>query len=101
MMNFETAVATVRTAQLAREVEDEAIATVMREALRYRQALEFYAKNDNYLDSVPMLADPADGLLTLPDEGLTAQRALRRIDYIGMMPVVAKPTEEGNKNAQA
>lgn len=100
-MNFETAVATVRTAQLAQEVENEAITVLMREALRYRQALEFYAKTDNYLDAVPMLVDPQDGLLTLPDEGLTAQRALRRIDYIGMMPVLGKAKPEEGNSAQA
>ena len=100
MMNFEAAVATVRTAQLARETEDEAISVLMREALRYRKALEFYAKAGNYIDSIPMLTDPRDGLLTLPDDGLTAQRALRRLDYIGMMPAL-RSKEEGNTNAQA
>ena len=99
-MTFETAVAAVRTAQLARVAEDEAITILLREAIRYRKALEFYAETANYLDSAPMLASPEDNLLTFADDGFTARRALRKDDYVIIGPVV-RGKEEGNSNAQA
>lgn len=70
---------------------------MLRETLRMRKALDFYADPSNYIDGVPMLKDDQD-LLTVPDEGRIASSALGRIDLVGEPLIVlaaAIPPEEG------
>lgn len=65
---------------------------MLRESLRLKRALEFYANQANYIDGVPMHSDD-DGMLTAPDDGYLALSTLRRLDLKGE-PFMAF-TEEG------
>lgn len=97
MNQLEDAIATLRLRQhvnqATAQADSEALTLLMRESLRMQVALRFYASQDNYLDSVPMLKDD-QGLLTLPDEGSVASQVLRTLDF--PLGIVLRGPEEGN-----
>lgn len=67
----------------------QALDELVRIALRQERALRFYANLGNYIDGVPMLEHPDDGLLTLEDNGFTAQRALGENLALGLVVLPA------------
>lgn len=91
MMTFNEALTILKVDEQARAAVEDAQRFLVEELVRYRAALQFYAKQENYLDGAPMLSDFA-----VNDDGFTARKALRLDDYRGDV-LVAAP-EEGNSN---
>jgi hypothetical protein len=89
-------VSTIRTAQLAQEVTSEALEQLLKDVVRYRRALQFYAAEKNYLDGAPQIE--RQGQL-IPDDGWTAQDALRLNDY--SLGLVVKVEEESQNETAA
>lgn len=85
MNDINQAVSQLRVRQLAMESEHAAMDLLLKEVLRFRKALQYYADPKNYLDGSPMLEDFA-----LADDGRTAQVALRLVDYRGE-PLIVLP----------
>lgn len=90
MRQLEDAIAALTTAQMILpSALSEPLGVIVKEVIRYRAALRYYADAQHYIDGVP-LGEDDEGSLTIPDNGIRAKMALRQLDIIMGKPSMVK-----------
>ena len=94
MRQLEEAIAALTTSGLTLpNALSEPLQVLIKEAVRFRSALRWYANEANYIDGA-LLGIDVSGLQSLPDNGLRARMALRLIDLSYPLLLVNLEREE-------
>lgn len=86
-MSLDEALAVLQLERMARENFDEATGKLIAEVLLMREALQFYANRQTWVDGVAVGLDQDD------DEGRVARAALHLDDYAGRPLIVLTARE--------